>query len=155
MSRDSMSVPDPAALRDFRHPFEGQQIHLLGPQKPLGKDPSQRNRRRLGCRKIPELIIADPESKPVHELKLGHRTSLEAGILSYMEDLYGSGRLKRQDIPMVVQDLSSGKLLVSIRPRRRVKSASLIKLPILHAYMLASEKGMLEHSEIIQQILSK
>ena len=40
-------------------------------------------------------------------------------------------------------------------PRRRVKSASLIKLPILHAYMLASEKGMLEHSEIIQQHLVK
>ena len=103
------------------------------------------------------LIVADPESKPVHELQLpGHRTSLEAGILSYMEDLYRSGRLQRQDIlSMVVQDLSSGKLLVSIRPRRRVKSASLIKLPILHAYMLASEKGMLEHSEIIQQHLVK
>ncbi len=137
---------------------EGQQIHLLGPQK------NRWVKIRLSetvegwvAGKYLSLIVADPESKPVHELQIpGHRTSLEAGILSYMEDLYRSGRLQRQDIlSMVVQDLSSGKLLVSIRPRRRVKSASLIKLPILHAYLLASEKGMLEHSEIIQQHLVK
>ena len=131
---------------------EGQQIHLLGPQK------NRWVKIRLSetvegwvAGKYLSLIVADPESKPVHELQIpGHRTSLEAGILSYMEDLYRSGRLKRQDIlSMVVQDLSSGKLLVSIRPRRRVKSASLIKLPILHAYMLASEKGKLEHLSLI------
>ncbi|MGA0224802.1 MAG: SH3 domain-containing protein [bacterium] len=137
---------------------EGQQIHLLGPQKNRWvKIRLSENVEGWVAGKYLSLIVADPESKPVHELQIpGHRTSLEAGILSYMEDLYRSGRLQRQDIlSMVVQDLSSGKLLVSIRPRRRVKSASLIKLPILHAYMLASEKGMLEHSEIIQQHLVK
>ena len=98
---------------------EGQQIHLLGPQKNRWvKIRLSENVEGWVAGKYLSLIVADPESKPVHELQIpGHRTSLEAGILSYMEDLYRSGRLQRQDIlSMVVQDLSSGKLLVSIRP---------------------------------------
>ncbi|GIS37542.1 MAG: hypothetical protein Ct9H90mP9_5720 [Pseudomonadota bacterium] len=55
MSRDSMSVRTRHALRDFRHPF-GRTTNppARSAKKPLGKDPSQRNRGRLGCRKIPE-----------------------------------------------------------------------------------------------------
>ena len=136
----------------------GSKISLLGPQKNRWvKISNSEDLEGWAAGKYLSLYHPEPETQPIHELQIpGHRTSLEAGILAYMEDLYRSGRLHRQDsLSMVAQDLSNGKLLVSIRPRRRVKSASLIKLPILHAYMLAIEEGGKEHSEQNQQHLSK
>ncbi len=88
------------------------------------------------------------EQKPIHQLSApGYTSMLEAGILNYMEELYREGRLQRQDrLSLVIQDLSTGQFLAAVEPDRHVKSASLIKVPILQAYMLQRYGGDIIHT---------
>ncbi|MDP7631138.1 MAG: SH3 domain-containing protein, partial [SAR324 cluster bacterium] len=77
------------------------------------------------------LHVYEPQALPVSvsRSQLAQYTSpLEASILEYMNETYAKKQVSRKDqLFMVVQDLTSGTLLVAIRPRRRVKAASLIK----------------------------
>ena len=69
-------------------------------------------------------------------------STLEASIIHYMKEMYDQKRLKPPDkLSIVVQDMTTGALVVSIRPRQSVKSASTIKVPILHAYMIQRFRG--------------
>ncbi len=73
------------------------------------------------------------------------KSSLEASILHYMKELYLQKQLKRVDkLSIVVQDLTTSALITSIRPRRTVKSASTIKVPILQAFMIQRFSGNIE-----------
>jgi len=72
-------------------------------------------------------------------------TTLEAGIIHYMKGMYAQNRLESTDkLHIVVQDMTTGTLVVSIRPRQIIKSASTIKVPILHAYMIQRFRGNLK-----------
>ncbi len=83
------------------------------------------------------LIHEKKDSKPF-------RSFLEAGILNYMEEIYAHNKLKVEDkLSIIVQDLDNENIVVSINPRKSVKSASTIKVPILHAYMIQRSSGNL------------
>ena len=58
-------------------------------------------------------------------------------------------------LSMVVQDLETGERLVSIRPDVQIKAASLIKVPVLQAYMLQRFRGEIKHNRHHQKALSK
>ena len=102
-----------------------------------------------------------PEELPYYASKFNStpfNSMLEAGILQYMKEVYTKNKLKRKDkLSIVVQDLSAGKLLVSLRSRKSVKSASTIKLPILQAYMIQRFKGKFEetsnHKKLIEEMI--
>jgi len=84
-----------------------------------------------------------------------HFTSLlEASISRYMEEMYIQKRLKPVDkLFIVVEDLTTESYVVSIRPRQSVKSASTIKVPILHAFMIQRFRGNIkEPSKYERQI---
>jgi len=69
-------------------------------------------------------------------------STLEASIIHYMKEMYDQNKLKPQDkLSLVVQDITTEALVASIRPRQSVKSASTIKVPILHAYMIQRFRG--------------
>ena len=85
-------------------------------------------------------------------------SSLEASILQYMKEAYTKNKLKRNDkLSVVVQDLTTGELLVSLESRKSVKSASTIKVPILHAYMIQRFKGKIietpNHKKLIEEMI--
>ena len=86
-----------------------------------------------------------PEGLPYYAGKFNSTpftSSLEAIILQYMKEVYTKNKLQRNDkLSIVVQDLETSKLLVSLRSRQSVKSASTIKVPILHAYMIQRFDG--------------
>ena len=102
-----------------------------------------------------------PEKLPYYASKFNStpfNSTLEAGILQYMKEVYTKNKLKRKDkLSIVVQDLSAGNLLVSLRSRKSVKSASTIKLPILQAYMIQRFKGKFEetsnHKKLIEEMI--
>ena len=84
------------------------------------------------------------------------KSRLEASIVQYMKEVYASNVLKLQDkLSIVVQDLTSSEFVVSIQPRLSVKSASTIKVSILHAYMLQRFRGNITHSNKHQKLLEE
>jgi len=83
---------------------------------------------------------------------------LEASIIEYMEEIYSHNKLNRNDkLSIVIQDLSSGEILASIYPRRIIKSASTIKVPILHAYVIQRFRGEIKespwHKKLIEEMI--
>ena len=71
-----------------------------------------------------------------------YSSSLEGGIIEYMNEIYSKNILNKNDkLFLVIQDLDSDKFLASIRSKKIIKSASTIKVPILHAYMIQRFKG--------------
>jgi len=75
-----------------------------------------------------------------------------------MKEAYTKNKLKRNDkLSVVVQDLTTGELLVSLESRKSVKSASTIKVPILHAYMIQRFKGKIietpNHKKLIEEMI--
>lgn len=102
-----------------------------------------------------------PEGLPYYAGKFNSTSftsSLEAIILEYMKEVYTKKKLKRNDkLSIVVQDLTTGKLLVSLRSRQSVKSASTIKVPILHAYMIQRFNGNFiessSHKKLIEEMI--
>ena len=102
-----------------------------------------------------------PEGLPYYAGKFNSTpftSSLEASILQYMKETYTKNKLKRNDkLSIVVQDLTTGELLVSLRARQSVKSASTIKVPILHAYMIQRFKGKIRensnHKKLIEEMI--
>ena len=86
------------------------------------------------------------------------RSLLEAGIMNYMKEIYGLKRLNINDkLSIIVEDLENGKIVASIHPDKRLKSASTIKVPILHAYMIQRSEGKLiensNHKELIEKMI--
>jgi beta-lactamase class A len=80
---------------------------------------------------------------------------LEAGILSFLKEAYEKGSLAEPDkLSMVVHDLQTGERLVSIRADEEIKAASMIKVPLLQAYMLQRYRGEIRHTPSKQKALS-
>ena len=85
---------------------------------------------------------------------LHFRSLLEAGILNYLKENYEHKRLNINDkLSIIVEDLEKEKIVASILPDQSLKSASTIKVPILHAYMIQRSAGKLiekpNHKELI------
>ena len=101
--------------------------------------------------------------KPLNSLydkisSLHFRSLLEAGILNYLKENYELKRLNINDnLSIIVEDLEKGKIVASIHPDKRLKSASTIKVPILHAYMIQRSEGNLiensNHKELIEKMI--
>ena len=89
---------------------------------------------------------------------LHFRSLLEASILNYLKENYELKRLNINDkLSIIVEDLEKGKIVASIHPDKSLKSASTIKVPILHAYMIQRSEGNLiensNHKELIEKMI--
>ncbi|GIT03739.1 MAG: hypothetical protein CM1200mP28_09980 [Deltaproteobacteria bacterium] len=83
---------------------------------------------------------------------------LEVSILNYLNENYELKRLNINDkLAIIVEDLEKGEIVTSIHPRKSLKSASTIKVPILHAYMIQRSEGNLiensNHKELIEKMI--
>ena len=89
---------------------------------------------------------------------LHFRSLLEASILNYLKENFELKRLNINDkLSIIVEDLEKGKIVASIHPDKSLKSASTIKVPILHAYMIQRSEGNLiensNHKELIEKMI--
>jgi uncharacterized protein YgiM (DUF1202 family) len=99
---------------------------------------------------------ADFPSKVTNATERLYTSSLEASILNFLRESYDKKTMSAEDkLSIVVQDLETGERLVSIRPDVQIKAASLIKVPVLQAYMLQRFRGKIKHSKQHQRALSK
>ena len=107
------------------------------------------------------VIFYQPKSLHIFSDKkkyLHFKTLLEAGILNYMKEIYELKKLNINDkLSIIVEDLGNKKVLASIHPGKSIKSASTIKVPILHAYMIQLIEGELNensnHKEMIEDMI--
>ncbi|MGK5090967.1 serine hydrolase [Deltaproteobacteria bacterium TL4] len=84
-----------------------------------------------------------------------YNSLLEGAIYFYTEEARAQKLMDSQDVlSLIVQDLQTQKYLVSINARKHVKAASLIKVPILHAYMLQRFQGKIEHTPDQHRLLT-
>ena len=97
-----------------------------------------------------DVVVASPTAN----FSMPFTSLLEASISRYMEEMYIQNRLKPVDkLFIVVEDLTTESYVVSIRPRQSVKSASTIKVAILHAFMIQRFRGNIkEPSKYERQI---
>ena len=99
---------------------------------------------------------ADFPSKVTSATERLYTSPLEASILNFLRESYDKKTMSLRDkLSMVVQDLETGERLVSIRPDVQIKAASLIKVPVLQAYMLQRFRGEIKHNKQHQKALSK
>ena len=99
---------------------------------------------------------ADFPSKVTSAAERLYTSPLEASILNFLRESYDKKSMSPRDkLSMVVQDLETGERLVSIRPDVQIKAASLIKVPVLQAYMLQRFRGEIKHNKQHQKALSK
>ncbi|MBF0279654.1 MAG: serine hydrolase [SAR324 cluster bacterium] len=81
-------------------------------------------------------------------------SALEVGIQRFIQDLKRKGRMFTEDnLSLIIKDLHSDKLVASINPTAQVKAASLIKVPILQAYMIQRYRKKIVHSKSNQKHL--
>lgn len=75
------------------------------------------------------------------------RSRAETAIKEYIADLKHKGWMDPRDhLVLLIEDLHTGEQLVSLDSQSQIKAASLIKVPILHAYMIQRFKGKVEHT---------
>jgi len=131
----SLSAPDSEWLRVFaRHNFEG----WVASKYVIFYNPKTLN------------TLYDKISS------LHFRSLLEAGILNYLKENYELKRLNINDkLSIIVEDLEKGEIVVSIHPDKSLKSASTIKVPILHAYMIQRSKGNLIENLVYKELIEK
>ncbi len=85
-----------------------------------------------------------------------YRSLLEAGILNYMKENYELKRLNINDnLSIIIEDLEKEEILASIHPYKSIKSASTIKVPILHAYMIQRSEGNLIENSNNKELIEK
>ena len=107
------------------------------------------------------VIFYQPKSLNIFSEKIRYlhfRSLLEAGILNYMNEIYDLKKLNINDkLSVIVEDLGSQKILASIDQEKSIKSASTIKVPILHAYMIQLIDGEISvnsnHKELIKDMI--
>ncbi len=96
------------------------------------------------------VIFYQPKSLHIFSDKkkyLHFKSLLEAGILNYMKEIYELKKLNINDkLSIIVEDLGNKKVLASIHPDKSIKSASTIKVPILHAFMIQLIEGELSEN---------
>ncbi len=86
------------------------------------------------------------------------KSLLEVGILNYVKEVYRLKALNINDkLSIIIEDMENGEVVTSIHPEKILKSASTIKVPILHAYMIQrSERKLIENShykELIEKMI--
>ena len=100
-----------------------------------------------------------PKTLPIFKNKpasMPFTSLLEASIKSYMEQMYFQKKVKPVDkLFIVVEDLTTEVYEVSIRHRHSVKSASTIKVPILHAFMIQRSRGNIKEPLKYEQQLEE
>ena len=89
---------------------------------------------------------------------LHFRSLLEASILKYLKENYELKKLNINDkLSIILEDMEKRKIMASIHPDKSLKSASTIKVPILHAYMIQRSEGNLietsNHKELIEKMI--
>ena len=81
-------------------------------------------------------------------------SALEIAIQLFIQDLKEKGRMFTEDnLSLIIKDLHSGKLVASINPTAQVKAASLIKVPLLQAYMIQRYRQKIGHTKKNQRDL--
>lgn len=81
-------------------------------------------------------------------------SKLEKAIQGYIRDLKKKGWMYRADnLSLVIEDFHTGEVVASVNPTAQVKAASLIKVPILHAYMLQKYRKKIKHTKSNQRHL--
>ncbi len=81
-------------------------------------------------------------------------SALEVAIERFIRDSKRRGVMFNQDnLSLIIKDLYTGKLVASINPKAEVKAASLIKVPILQAYMIQRYRNKIQHSKRNQKDL--
>ena len=92
----------------------------------------------------PESFLGNNEPSP----------ELEKAIRRFVNISKSKGSMFRRDnLSLVVEDLHTGQRVVSINPEFEVKAASLIKVPILQAYMIQRFAGKIRHTKKKQRDL--
>ncbi len=107
------------------------------------------------------VIFYQPKSLSTFSDKIRYlhsKSILEAGISNYMKEIYEHKKLNINDkLSIIVEDLENQKILASIHQEKSIKSASTIKVPILHAYMIQLIDGELStnsnHKELIEDMI--
>ncbi len=75
-------------------------------------------------------------------------STLETAIEQFIVDVKRNGQMYAEDnFSLIIKDLHTDKMIASINPTTQVKAASLIKVPILQAYMIHRFRGNIEHSK--------
>ncbi len=83
-------------------------------------------------------------------------SALEIGIQHFIQDVKRKGRMFTEDnLSLIIKDLHTGKLVASINPTAQVKAASLIKVPILQAYMIQRYRKKITHTKKNQRDLGR
>lgn len=96
-------------------------------------------------RKIQPMSLQQSQN---HEKENVDNSALETAIKQFIVDVKRKGQMYAEDnLSLIIKDLHSDKLVVSINPNAQVKAASLIKVPILHAYMIHRFRGKIVHSQ--------
>ncbi|MBF0287941.1 MAG: serine hydrolase [SAR324 cluster bacterium] len=81
-------------------------------------------------------------------------SELESAIERFIDDSKRRGIMYNQDkLSLIIKDLYTGKLVASINPKAEVKAASLIKVPILQAYMIQRYRKKIRHTKRNQRDL--
>ena len=105
------------------------------------------------------VIFYNPKSLTVINDKISSmrfKSLLELGILNYLKEIYDINTLNFSDkLSIIVEDLENGEIVASIHPYKRLKSASTIKLPILHAYMIQRSEGKLIENSKKKKLIEK
>ena len=84
----------------------------------------------------------------IHEEENVDSSALETAIEQFIVDAKRKGQMYAEDnLSLIIKDLHSEKLVASINPTAQVKAASLIKVPILQAYMIHRYRGIIVHSQ--------
>lgn len=81
-------------------------------------------------------------------------STLDIAIQRFIRDAKRKGQMFAQDnLSLIIKDLHTGKLVAAINPTIQVKAASLIKVPILHAYMIQRYRKKITHTKNNQRYL--
>ncbi len=86
--------------------------------------------------------------------KEGDISPLENAVERFIKDKKKRKQMARIDyLSLIVQDLQTGEYLAEINPSKQVKAASLIKVPILQAYMIQRYRKKIKHTKRNQKDL--
>ena len=84
------------------------------------------------------------------------KSLLEAGILNYLKEIYDLNKLNINDkLSVIIEDLENANIVASINKDKIIKSASTIKVPILHAYMIKRTEGKLIENKNLRLLIEK
>ncbi|MBF0349429.1 MAG: serine hydrolase [SAR324 cluster bacterium] len=94
-----------------------------------------------------------PNLDKQHSTGSEYTSYLEQAVFGFIEKNKLNGGGGKDQLQLMVQDLETGQMLVSVKAQEQVKAASLIKVPVLHAYMLEWYRGHITHTDSLYRHL--